>query len=110
MRFFLLGMILIYWKTIPKSKRKKCIFRESCSNLVFRITCEEGFYQGAKALLFRFRNYKSNIEIFTNPITNQLQMILPNNKIIDEEEIAEKIILQCNSNPNLKHWLKKSAS
>lgn len=53
MKYILLFIIRIYWSIIPASKRKMCIFKESCSNYVLRITKEEGFISGVKAFLFR---------------------------------------------------------
>ena len=82
----------MYWKIIPPSKRKKCIFKKSCSNYVFEVTEKEGFLSGLKAFRFRYENCRGNFTIFKNPINNQIQMILPSLIIIDEEEITERLI------------------
>jgi len=92
MKHLLLFVIKMYWKIIPPSKRKKCIFRKSCSNYVFEITQKEGFINGLKAFQFRYKNCRGNFAIFKNPITNKIQMILPSQIIIDKEEIAERLI------------------
>ena len=82
----------MYWKIIPASKRKKCIFKKSCSKYVFEITQKEGFINGLKAFQFRYKNCRGNFAIFKNPVTNKIQMILPSQIIIDKEEIAERLI------------------
>jgi len=82
----------MYWKIIPPSKRKKCIFKKSCSNYVFEITQKEGFINGLKAFQFRYKNCRGNFTIFKNPITNKIQMILSSQTIIDRGEIAERLI------------------
>jgi putative component of membrane protein insertase Oxa1/YidC/SpoIIIJ protein YidD len=92
MKLLLLLAIKMYWKIIPPSKRKKCIFKKSCSNYVFEITQKEGFINGLKAFQFRYQNCRGNFAIIKNPATNKIQMILPSQIIIDREEIAERLI------------------
>lgn len=57
MKYLLLFAIKIYWLT-PETKRKKCIFCESCSKYVYRITCEFGFLKGLKILKKRMQQCK----------------------------------------------------
>lgn len=92
MKHFILFIIRLYWISIPQSKRRKCIFKKSCSNHVFEVTQKEGFVKGLKAFQFRYKNCRGNFQIFKNPINNQIQMILPSQLIIDREEIAERLI------------------
>jgi len=92
MKNLILFIIRLYWKFIPQSKRRKCIFSKSCSNYVFEITQKEGFIKGLKAFHFRYKNCRGNIQIFKNPINNQIQMILPSQIIIDREEISDRLI------------------
>lgn len=92
MKHLILLAIKIYWNCIPPSKRKKCIFKKSCSNYVFEITQSEGFINGLKAFRFRFQNCRGNFQIFKNPINDKIQMILPSQTIIEREEIAERLI------------------
>ncbi len=92
MKHLILFAIKMYWSCIPPSKRKKCIFKKSCSNYVFEITQKEGFISGLKAFQFRYKNCRGNFAIFKNPINNKIQMILPSQMIIEREEIAERLI------------------
>lgn len=92
MKHLILFVIKMYWKLIPPSRRKKCVFKKSCSNYVFDITQKEGFVKGLKAFQFRYKNCRGNIQIFKNPINNKIQMILPSHIIIEQEEIAERLI------------------
>lgn len=82
----------MYWFFIPQSNRRKCIFKKSCSNYVFETTQKEGFIKGLKAFQFRYKNCRANFAIFQNPIDNKIQMILPSQIIINEEEIAERLV------------------
>lgn len=92
MKYLILLTIRLYWTLIPQSKRRKCIFSKSCSNYVFEITQKEGFVKGLKAFQFRYKNCRGNIQIFKNPINNQIQMILPSQIIIEREEISDRLI------------------
>ncbi|WP_394773460.1 membrane protein insertion efficiency factor YidD [Flavobacterium sp.] len=92
MKYVILFIIQLYWKFIPPSNRKRCIFKKSCSNHVFEITQKEGFFKGLQAFQFRYKNCRGNFQLFKNPINNQIQMILPSQIIIDREEIAERLI------------------
>ena len=84
--------IRTYWLLTQKSKRRKCIFHESCSNYVYQTTLKNGIKKGLEAFWFRYRNCRPGFQLFKNPITNEYQMILPNNQIIAQEEIAKKLI------------------
>ena len=54
MKFLLIIPVRIYWLLGFRSKRN-CLFRESCSHHVYRITQERGFFAGVSAFLKRFR-------------------------------------------------------
>lgn len=92
MKNLLILIIKAYWLIIPASKRRKCIFRKSCSKHVYEETISKGIISGLKALKYRFENCRSGTQIFENPITRKLQIILPNNQILDEKEISERFI------------------
>jgi putative component of membrane protein insertase Oxa1/YidC/SpoIIIJ protein YidD len=92
MKYLILFAIRLYWNCIPKRKRKKCIFKKSCSNYVFETTKEKGFFEGLKAFRFRYINCRGNFEIFKNPLTNETQMLLPSRAVISSKEIAERLI------------------
>lgn len=82
----------MYWIIIPAQKRKRCIFRLSCSRYVYEKTINEGFISGVKAFQYRFKNCRSGAHLIENPITGKLQIILPGNHILNEEEISERFI------------------
>ncbi|HVW96607.1 MAG TPA: membrane protein insertion efficiency factor YidD [Mucilaginibacter sp.] len=47
-------IIRIYW-LLPSGWRRGCVFKESCSRYVYRITTEQGFGAGMRALQKRYR-------------------------------------------------------
>lgn len=92
MKYCLLFLIKMYWVFKPKTKPAKCIFKKSCSHYVYEETKQKGFLKGFKALVFRIKNCSYGFELFQNPINNEIQMILPNRIIIEEKEIAERLL------------------
>lgn len=48
---------------MPDHKRRKCIFRDKCSNYVYRITNDEGFISGCKALYKRYKQCRPGYKI-----------------------------------------------
>ena len=98
MKYFLLLSIKIYWLIIPASKRRKCIFRKSCSKYVYEETTNNGIISGLKAFKYRFENCRPGAQLIENPNTGNFQIILPNNQILDENDISERFITKHNIN------------
>lgn len=92
MKYIILLVIRLYWCLKPKHSNPKCIFKKSCSHYVFEITKEQGFLKGLSALYFRYKNCRYGYEIFKNPVTNEMQMLLPNKVILNNKEIAERLL------------------
>jgi putative component of membrane protein insertase Oxa1/YidC/SpoIIIJ protein YidD len=92
MKYLILFAIKLYWISVSTSKRKKCLFKKSCSNYVFETTEGAGFINGIKAFCFRYKNCRGPIIIYKNPLNDTIQMILPSRTIIEQEEIAERLI------------------
>ncbi|QTE22675.1 membrane protein insertion efficiency factor YidD [Polaribacter cellanae] len=92
MKIIILNLIKLYWFFKPKKKSAKCIFRKNCSNYIYDKTFNEGFISGIKALKFRINNCKYGFELFVNPTDNKTYMILPNKDVINEKEIAERLL------------------
>jgi putative component of membrane protein insertase Oxa1/YidC/SpoIIIJ protein YidD len=85
-----MNIIRLYWKFIPEKKRRTCLFKESCSNYVYRHTNEHGFLQGVHALQDRIKKCRSGYEIYTGQ--NGFEMKLADGSIIMEEEISLNIM------------------
>lgn len=92
MKYITLFLIHLYWLFIPEHKRRNCIFKKSCSQAVFEDTQEKGFIYGLKTFHFRFKNCRAGFELFTEPITNEVKMVLPSKVIIEKDEIAERLL------------------
>ena len=93
MKYLLLYLIKIYWFTKSKSRTAKCIFRKSCSHYVYEETKNKGLLRGLKALKYRVSNCKYGFEIYNDPKSKKYKMILPNKKVLGEEEIAKRLLI-----------------
>src|ERR1039458_8602418 len=54
-RIVLVGLIRLYQRMAPEALRGRCIFSESCSNIVMRRTRESGVHAGLSELVIRWR-------------------------------------------------------
>ena len=81
--------IKLYQIFTPGFLRGKCLFKESCSNYVYRKTKEDGIIQGVKSFLFRFKNCRPNYYIINKG--DEIILITVHNVAVEEKYIAEKI-------------------
>jgi putative component of membrane protein insertase Oxa1/YidC/SpoIIIJ protein YidD len=96
-RFILIAVVRIYWKLIPPDKRRPCIFRESCSKHVYRISKEKGFWGGIQALVKRFVKCRPGYKVYMNA-DNTFEVHLNNGSIIKGKEISEELLPPLNYN------------
>lgn len=92
MKYLLLGIIKAYWRMVPSNKRRKCIFRISCSRFVYETTKKRGLYHGLLAFHYRFKNCRAGYELYEDPFDGSKQLFLATKKMIREHEIAERLL------------------
>lgn len=51
----MLFLVKLYWRLISPMRRRPCLFRETCSQHVYRVTREAGAVKGLMALARRYR-------------------------------------------------------
>lgn len=90
MKIFLLLIIKLYWKIIPESKRRKCLFKISCSRHVYYKTKKEGLISGVKALSFRMKNCNPNYYIIE--VNGKKALVSNTNKVFKTEELNKSFI------------------
>jgi len=86
MRYLLLLGIRIYW-LIPGKNRRVCIFKESCSRYVYRITQKYGFKKGFSA----FKERKQQCQPGYYAI-NDNQIRLADKSIIERSMLRECLL------------------
>ncbi|HYC27443.1 MAG TPA: membrane protein insertion efficiency factor YidD [Chitinophagaceae bacterium] len=79
MRLLLLFLVRCYW-LIPKSYRRKCIFKESCSHFVYNTIKEQGVRKGLLAFRQRTRQCRPGYVIYQ--IDKQEWVILNDRSVI----------------------------
>lgn len=87
MKYSLILVIQLYWKIIPECKRRKCLFKLSCSKYVYQITKNKGLISGLKALLFRVKNCNPYYNI--TEIKGEKLLITKSGEIFTKKEISE---------------------
>ncbi len=92
MRWLLLKSIELYWRYFSNKLGKICIFKECCSKHVYRLTKEQGFFGGLKALIYRFRNCRGGYKLLNSP--TGIKLIFSDGSQVSENEIASEIINQ----------------
>jgi len=90
MKHLLLIIIKSYWLIIPESRRSKCIFKESCSNHVFKKTRTKGLFSGLKALRFRYQNCRPGYCLI--PAGNEMILITRQQNVFAQEEIDPRLL------------------
>jgi putative component of membrane protein insertase Oxa1/YidC/SpoIIIJ protein YidD len=75
MRRLILLSIELYWRLIDPACRKSCLFRETCSRHVYRMTREAGTLKGMMAFARRFRQCRPGYSIeFDSEFTPVLRL------------------------------------
>ena len=90
MKYLFLFIIRIYQTLTPKRFRGRCLFKESCSNYVYRIVSEEGFKKGLNALKYRYLNCRPNYYILEDK--GKVFLITAKMDLIDESKINKKVL------------------
>lgn len=89
MRISLMVIIKLYWFLIPKHKRRKCLFKESCSHFVYKTTKSKGLISGVKALNFRINNCNPNYTIME--LNDEKVLITKSNNVFKQTELNKHL-------------------
>jgi len=90
MKILFLMIIKSYWLLIPESKRRKCLFKKSCSNYVYEMTRKKGLISGLKALRFRVQNCNPDYSIIQ--LEEELILVTKTNVVLREEDLNTSIL------------------
>jgi putative component of membrane protein insertase Oxa1/YidC/SpoIIIJ protein YidD len=80
MKWLLMALIHLYW-IIPQKRRRRCIFKQTCSKYVYQTTKEKGFFNGIQALKQRMRQCRPAYALYTGDDREEW-VILPDKEII----------------------------
>ena len=85
-------VIKFYQTFIPKKFRGECLFKESCSNFVYRVTKEEGLKCGINAFMYRYRNCRPDYHISEE--NGKVFLITVENEVVEESLIDKRILVE----------------
>jgi putative component of membrane protein insertase Oxa1/YidC/SpoIIIJ protein YidD len=68
-------LIEFYWRVVPESDRKVCLYKISCSKIVYNKLCNEGFWSGIRLYLDRKSNCKKGYSFIYSNGTVKLKTI-----------------------------------
>jgi hypothetical protein len=86
----LLILIRFYWSVVPAAKRRACIFTESCSRYVYRITQEQGLQCGIRALIVRYRQCRPGYAVLS--MTEGRFVLLADGSTVQSEVMARRVL------------------
>ena len=90
MRWIVLRIIKFYWFSFPETKRRHCLFKETCSVHVHRLIKEKGLTAGFLAFISRVKKCRNGYSIYLND--NEFEMSLADGTTICKDEISPKLL------------------
>jgi putative component of membrane protein insertase Oxa1/YidC/SpoIIIJ protein YidD len=91
MTIFLIWSIKVYQQYFPDSKKRCCLFRETCSNYAVRMFVNKGFFGGVAAVAKRLKACRPGYKIVT--VKNRMGILLVNGDFVNEPT-ASPVLLE----------------
>jgi len=85
----MLAAICCYWRAVPESRLRTCLFRESCSKYVYGVTDRDGVRAGLAALGRRLRACRPGFQIRVSDL--QIEIVCRDGTIIPNAQIGRLI-------------------
>jgi putative component of membrane protein insertase Oxa1/YidC/SpoIIIJ protein YidD len=82
--------IRAYWLLWPSKWRRRCIYKESCSRYVYRVTTSDGLAEGLRALQRRWRSCRQGYELESRG--SMLGLRLCDGTFVPESEVSDFLI------------------
>ena len=109
MKRVLLFAIELYWRLIVPERRRRCIFRESCSLHVHRITRDQGVIKGISAFARRFRRCRGGYAVTFDEHLNP-SLLLVDGTTIPIAEAADSVLAMVKGTVNVVRQIHHSSS
>ncbi len=94
MRWLWLIAIRSYWRVVPTTARRPCLFRCSCSHYVHEAAARHGFVAGCKAFVLRTRQCRPGYRLYRDPVNREWRMLVADGCIVQEPFINAELILE----------------
>ncbi len=98
MKLLLLLVVRLYWQLVPPERRRRCIFRQSCSRFVYDATVQGGALAGLRSLRKRIRTCRPGYTLLSAPdIDGGKLAVLANGEIVRLDMMSPLILQQFRS-------------
>ena len=91
MRWVLILFIRIY-RRLPDRLKRRCLFKETCSELALRVASEEGFLAACRVMRFRFSLCRPAYSVYYDHIIRDWQVEFANRTRASSLEIADFVL------------------
>lgn len=113
MRWLLIGVIHLY-RRLPPFFKRKCLFKETCSAHVLRLTRQSGFLVGLRTLKIRMMQCRPGYVVFFDPDLQHWGVRFANASVAKRDELADFVfapvaMMQLPFGASEEVMLKKSA-
>lgn len=102
MKWFLLGAISFY-QSLPARLRPQCLFRETCSSYVRRVTRESGVLAGLRALKTRVSQCRPGYVVFFDNEFKCWRVRFANGAVSNSPHVAD-FVLEPYIHASLRPW------
>lgn len=85
-------LIRLYWVAVPKSRRRRCLFAESCSHHVYRLVRDEGARVGIRALRMRWKQCRPGYRVNWSATDGELCLVLVDQTVLPRGSVAPSVL------------------
>jgi len=86
----LLLLIRLYWRAVPAVRRRRCLFRITCSRYVYGIASTRGFRAGIAALLERLRSCRPGYTVAFS--RSGAALVCADGSVFERGEVADDLL------------------
>lgn len=94
MRYLFISAIHLYRRLVPPDRRRRCLFRESCSMYIERIAREEGTLAVMFAMVKRLRSCRPGYEFHVLQENNCWELVCVDGSRFPQSEVASHIVAE----------------
>lgn len=102
MKWLLVAVINVY-RWLPDLIKRQCLFKETCSSFVARVTRESGFWPGLRALSTRLSQCRPGYFVYFDGEIKDWQVRFANGSVSHSSDLAD-FVLSPYRNVSLRTW------
>lgn len=94
MRYLLIWAIHLYRRLVPPERRRRCLFRESCSMHIERIAREAGTLAAMLAMVKRLRSCRPGYGFHVLQENNRWELLCKDGSRFPQSDVASHIVAE----------------